>query len=194
LFTSFVRVPDPAGPQWKIVDPMPSSRGLTRPKFSGEAPTMNSDSPRSAWLASRPTGASTKPMPRAWAAAASSSEVSGDTVLMSMITVPGLRFANTPSVRPMTSRTTAEFGSIVTTMSDCDATSATLAVPRACNASSSCTAVGSMSFTTRRNPLRHRFDAIGRPMRPSPMNPTASMRLLPVLRFHAGLPPVVPPA
>ena len=138
---------------------------------------MNSDSPRSAWLASRPTGASTKPMPLAAAALASRSVVPGSMVLMSRISEPGFALAMMPSVRETTSSTTAEFGSMVTMMSDFCATSATVAAPLACSSSSSATASGLISLTVSRNPLRQRLDAIGRPIRPNPMNPTFSMRL-----------------
>ena len=48
---------------------MASSNGLTRSKSASDAPTMKSDSPLSAWLASRPTGASTNDIPLAVAAA-----------------------------------------------------------------------------------------------------------------------------
>ena len=89
-----------------------------RAKTSSAAPTMNSDSPRSAWLASRPTGASANAMPFADAAAASRSVTRGSIVLMSTTTLPRRTCASTPS-RPRSPRSTiAESGSIVKTMSD----------------------------------------------------------------------------
>jgi hypothetical protein len=80
-----------------------------------------------------------------------------------------------PSACDTTRSTTLELGSIVTMISEVCAISAMVAA-LACISSSSATASGLMSLTARRNPLRTRLDAIGRPMRPNPMNPTFSMR------------------
>ena len=58
----------------------------------------------------------------------------------------------------------------------------------ACSSASSSMAAVLMSLTSRRKPLRHRLDAIGRPMRPSPINPTF-MHISPVtgVRWRGAL-------
>src|SRR5437016_489189 len=81
----------------------------------------------------------------------------------------------------------AELGSIVTMISDLVATSATVGALLACNNSSSRTASGLMSLTVSRKPLRQRFEAIGRPMRPSPIKPTFSMRFSILLLSGPGV-------
>jgi hypothetical protein len=79
-------------------------------------------------------------MPLAAAALASRSVVPGSIVLMSRISEPA-RAGNEPSARETTSSTTAEFGSMVTMMSDFRATSRSVAAPLACSSSSSATAL-----------------------------------------------------
>src|SRR5215218_4503011 len=94
-------MPVPTGPQWWIVVPIAWSIGRTRRKSSSDAPTMKSDSPRSACAASRPTGASTTVRPRSAAALAIRSVVFGSTVLISTTTCAGrARHAATHAAEP----------------------------------------------------------------------------------------------
>ena len=81
---------------------------------------------------------------------------------------------NTPSGPSRTSATSGESGSIVTMRVARRATSAGEAAGAAPAATSSSTAAWLRLWTTRLNPLVMRFFAIGRPMTPSPMNPTVS--------------------
>ena len=94
---SLVRMPVPMPPQWWMVVPMHSSIGLTVAKSWSSAPTMNRHSPRSAWLASRPMGASQKRRPAAASRAAMASVAAGSTVLRSTMSVPGAAVEATPS-------------------------------------------------------------------------------------------------
>ena len=135
-----------------------------RANTSAAAPTMNSDSPRSAWLASRPTGASANAKPDAAAAAASRSVTSGSIVLMSTIVVPRRACSITPPRPPITSFTAAESGSIVNTTSTggrhASHVRRGLRAQRLERAHRSRTDVVAR---TRRTPLRTRFDAMGLP-------------------------------
>src|SRR5579864_616616 len=156
---------------------MASSSGFTRAKAASSAPTMKRDSPRSAWLASRPTGASIHSQPRAAVAAASRSVTSGSMVLMSMTAPWRRRCARTPSGPATTCSTIAEVGSIVITTSLPAATAATVGAARAPRSASARTGAGFTSCTRREKPLRHRLAAIGRPMLPSPTKPIVSAEL-----------------
>src|SRR6185503_2442421 len=133
---------------------------------------MKRHSPRSAWLASRPTGASANAMPRAAASAAIRSVTSGSIVLISTTMLPFFARLMTPSCPPMTSATAAVVGSIVKITSLVAATSAAPAAISAPRPTSARTASPLTSWTSSVSPLRTRLEAIGLPMFPSPMNPT----------------------
>ena len=117
------------------------------------------------------------------AAAASRSVTSGSIVLMSTITLPG-RPVREQAVRPADDLLDGRrvVGSMVKTMSLAAATAATSRRRARPSASSARTGSGLTSKTTRREPLRHRFDAMGRPMLPSPMKPM-SPRLHPACGY-----------
>src|SRR5262249_50930731 len=136
---------------------------------------MKRDSPRSAWAARRPTGPSTTERPRAPAAAARRSVVCGSTVLISMRICPGRPLARMPSALSTVASTSTELGSIVITTSLACATPAAPLAARAPSDSNTLTGSGLTSYTTISNPFLRRFDAIGRPIRPSPMNPILSI-------------------
>ncbi len=100
----------------------------------------------------------------------------GSTVLMSMMMAPGLALASTPSEPSTVASTSGDAGNIVTTMSLAWATPAAPLPRRAPSSSSTRIGSGLMSCTTSEKPLRCKFAAMGRPMRPSPMKPMVVMQ------------------
>ena len=121
------------------------------------------------------TGASSIRAPRAAARCSSRRATAGAMLLVSIRMVPGWIALNTPSGPSRTRSTSGESGSIVTMRVARRATSAGDAARAAPAATSSSTGPWLRLWTTRLNPFLMRFLAIGRPMTPSPMNPTVSL-------------------
>ena len=118
------------------------------------------------------TGASSMRTPLAPRAFPTFWETSGEIVDMSAKSCPRV----TPSIRPSlpsaTSSTSGEFGSMAMMTSDWAATSFGLEAALAPAPTSSCTGPWLRLWTTSGYPALSKFLAMGRPMIPSPINPT----------------------
>ncbi|MNT63565.1 hypothetical protein D3C72_2013910 [compost metagenome] len=101
------------------------------------------------------------------------SVASGSMVLMSIRMVPGLALANMPSAANASCSTSTDEGSMVTTMAQSRAISATDAgsAPMAVR---SFTAVWFRSWTFSANPFFTKLAAMDLPMRPKPIKPILS--------------------
>ena len=121
------------------------------------------------------TGASSIVAPSDTARSAKRLAVLGAMVLVSIRIVPGCIALKTPSGPSSTNSTSGESGTIVKIRVARRATSAGDDALRAPAATRSSTGPGLRLLTTRGKPALSRFLAMGRPMRPSPINPTVSI-------------------
>src|SRR5919112_790897 len=174
---AFTTCPVPTGPTWVTVLPMTSKSGGARPKSSSLPPTMMESVPSMAPTSPPLTGASSIEAPRSSASPASSSVTTGEIVLMSTIRAPSLTPSSTPSSPASTSSTCGESGSMVMIMSDRSAPSLGFSATVAPSRSSAFSRV--RLYATSSWPASMRFSAIGLPMIPSPIKPTASAMSLP---------------
>ncbi len=154
--------------------PIVSSSGRTRSSAVASPPTMMDSDALMAPISPPLTGASSISAPRALASAAISRAVAGAMVLMSTMTMPGRSWSNTPCGPASTCRTSGESGTIVITTSVRAATSAGVAASVAPAWTSASTGARLRLCTTSEKPPLMRLSAMGRPMRPRPMNPTRS--------------------
>ncbi len=152
---------------------MASKRSRQAAYVSGAPPTMIDSSAVAARAVPPLTGASSMAIPRAATSSASRRATTGSIVLMQTTMCPGAALRMMPRSPAMTSAAWA----VVSTMQIVrPAAAAALAgesatvAPRSRRGS---TFAASTSWTTREKPPATRLSAIGRPILPSPMNPTA---------------------
>ncbi len=100
----------------------------------------------------------------------------GAIVLMSISSVPGFAAVQTPSGPSSTASTSGESGTIVTTTSLARPTSAGEAATVAPSAARASMAGRLRLNTVTAKPAFSRFEAMGLPIRPSPITPTVCMR------------------
>ena len=132
--------PAPASPIRVILLPSAWKTGSTRSNVALSPPTMIESCALMAPASPPLTGASSMGQPRSCACSASRLAVTGEMVLMSTRTAPGLAPSNTPFEPAITSSTSGPSGSMVITTSDSRTHSAGLSALRAPAATSSSTA------------------------------------------------------
>ena len=119
------------------------------------------------------TGASSATTPRSDRRAAIDCAAAGAMVLMSMWMWPALAPSATPSAPSVTCSTSGASATMLIVIDARRATSAALAQSPAPASSSGCIDSRRRLHTCTRWPALMRLRAMGRPMRPSPMNPTS---------------------
>ncbi|TKS62420.1 MAG: hypothetical protein EWM73_02489 [Nitrospira sp.] len=151
---------------------MASKRSLHAATVSNAPPTMIDSSPEAARPVPPLTGASSMAMPRGASWSASRRAANGSIVLMQATICPGRALRTMPCSPAMTASACA----VVSTMQIVRSTEAatrsaesTIVAPRVRHSSAF---AGSMSCATSEKPCLTRFNAMGPPMAPSPMNPT----------------------
>src|SRR5690606_18911129 len=160
--------PAPTGSRWRT-RPSTSSSGVTAATCSSGPPTMIVRLPASAPLTPPETGASTRVAPRAATSSARERVRSGSEEPMSTSTVPGASASTSPVPRT-TASTTFESGSIRITAPTPSATSAAFSTNVTTSASPG---LGAVSWPRTDTPAAASLRAMGPPIRPRPMNPTA---------------------
>src|SRR5215472_7669288 len=173
---AFVTWPAPRSPTWTMVVPMTWSSGRQASRTSLRPPAMMDSVPASAPGGPPLTGASRHSTPPAAAAAPRRRVTSGDIVDMSIQVVPGAAPASRPCSPATTASTSGLSVTIVMTMSERSAASAGVAACSAPSATSGAAFAAVRLWTVSRKPALSTLRAIGRPMSPSPTNPT---RVLP---------------
>ncbi|CUI79234.1 Uncharacterised protein [Achromobacter xylosoxidans] len=161
--------PAPAGPAWKMFLPIFSSTGRARSSAAAWPPTMKVSVPAAAPPVPPETGASIMAIPRTSAAWATLRAESGAMVLHSITSaLDGILPSRSWSrYRPSTCLLA---GSIEITTSAPLTASAAEAADLAPASVSTLTAAGTRSNTARLWPALTRFNAMGAPMLPKPIN------------------------
>ena len=184
LFSAFIACAVPTPPVRVTLLPMLRSSGSARAASASVPPSMIASSPVRARGTPPLTGASTSRPPAASTSAASSRVRAGAPLLMSISSAPGRSPASTPSGPSSTAATTSLVGSMVTIRSQPCATARAVAARVApSSAATSPVNAASASSTCSGKPLPAARAAIGRPIAPRPMKPTAA----PLIRQPSAL-------
>ncbi len=168
LLSSFMVLPSPNAPTWKVARPSGSSTGRTRATGSSSPPTMNTSIRFSAPMAPPVRGASTRWCPEAARRAPKSRTTAGLLVDRSTRMAPG---AAAPAHAVATSATTSGVGndsSVTSAWRATDATSGAAVAPVI-----AAIAAASTSWTTTSLPSATRLAAMAPPILPSPITPVA---------------------
>ena len=136
-------------------------------------PAMIDSSPEAARTVPPLTGASSIAIPRAASCSPRRLAANGSIVLMHTTTCPGPAVRITPCSPAMTDSACAVVSTMTMVRSLAAATWSGEAATRAPRWRKASTFAATTSWTTRENPCLTRLSAIGPPMLPSPMNPTA---------------------
>ena len=152
---------------------MALKRSRQASKVSGAPPAMIDSSPVAARSVPPLTGASSMATPLCASVSARRRAANGSIVLMQMTMWPGLAVRTIPCGPAMTASACAVVSTRQIVRSAAAATRSGESATTAPRARSGSTFAGSMSCTISGNPCFTRLSAIGRPMLPSPMKPTA---------------------
>lgn len=150
--------------------PIASNTGFTRSNTAGLPPTMIESVALIAPTSPPDTGASSMSIPRARRRSAKDRVDTGEIVLMSTTTEPGLAPSATPCAPNSTCSTSGVSDTITMTMSACAAASAMLPQPTQPASTGPAMVSGRRPCTNTVCPAFLRLTAMGRPMMPMPMN------------------------
>ena len=173
----FALVPAPTGPKCASRVPISANGSRHRSTASSVPPIMIASVPSWAPIAPPETGASTRATPASAASAASATAPSALIVECTATTVRGPAAARMPSGPESTWRTWSSFCTMTLMTSAAAATWAGVAAAVAPLATYGSQASGRTSCTTRPPGHPSSRRAIGAPMLPNPMNPTAPLML-----------------
>ena len=173
LRASLARVPAPTGPRCTTSVAHFEKGSRQRSTASPVPPTMTASEPSWAPMGPPETGASTTSTPLGAAAAASFSAVSALIVEWMATMVPGAAAVRTSSITAPTCSSSSTITEITSVVSATSAGEPATAAPRSARAA---VASGRTSHTTKPSGHPTRWPAMGVPICPSPMKPTAPIR------------------